>query len=459
MTIHKYLLLIIAFFTGLLSSFAQTWQPLGNGLSNMVQSLAYDSAKNLLYVGGQFTNADGKPAKYIASWDGTAWSALGSGMDNPVRTLALINDTLYVGGEFTVAGGTSAKCIAKWDGTNWKAIGKGMLNSGQHAILPSVNAIAEYKGFLYASGSFDYADSNIAYFIARWDGNAWRSVGGGLNGSSGVYAMAIYKDELFVAGGFTLANGKSVNKIVSWDGTDWKSPGIGITSSSGASIIYALAVYKDELYATGVFNQVGGKSATNIAKWDGTNWTAVGSGIDKPGLTLTVLNDELYVGGLFKNAGNKPTNYLAKWNGTDWISFENSTSNTISTLVGLQKKNSIIAGGLFSKAGTVSVNNIAELSFTTGINENNNKSNETLNFNVYPNPFSSSCTISLSDNLAASQNVCIVLYNILGLEVRKINLKGQKEIRISRENLPDGIYYASFIHNGNRLSTKKIIIN
>ena len=34
-----------------------------------------------LYAGGGFTTAGGVPANYIAKWDGSAWSALGSGMD------------------------------------------------------------------------------------------------------------------------------------------------------------------------------------------------------------------------------------------------------------------------------------------------------------------------------------------------------------------------------------------
>ena len=33
-----------------------------------------------LYAGGYFTTAGGVTANYIAKWDGSAWSALGSGM-------------------------------------------------------------------------------------------------------------------------------------------------------------------------------------------------------------------------------------------------------------------------------------------------------------------------------------------------------------------------------------------
>ena len=37
-----------------------------------------------LYAGGCFTTAGGSAANYIAKWNGSAWSALGSGMNNCV---------------------------------------------------------------------------------------------------------------------------------------------------------------------------------------------------------------------------------------------------------------------------------------------------------------------------------------------------------------------------------------
>ena len=40
----------------------------------------------------------------IAQWDGSNWSALGSGMNNYVYALAVSGSTLYAGGGFTTAG-------------------------------------------------------------------------------------------------------------------------------------------------------------------------------------------------------------------------------------------------------------------------------------------------------------------------------------------------------------------
>jgi hypothetical protein len=58
-----------------------------------------------LYAGGYFTTAGGIAANYIAQWNGSSWSALGSGMNGAVSALAVSGSTLYAGGNFTTAGG------------------------------------------------------------------------------------------------------------------------------------------------------------------------------------------------------------------------------------------------------------------------------------------------------------------------------------------------------------------
>ena len=80
-----------------------------------------------LYAGGDFTTAGGNAANYIAKWNGSSWSALGSGM-NGARCVCAggVGQQSLCGGRFTTAGGIAANCIAKWNGSSWSALGSGM---------------------------------------------------------------------------------------------------------------------------------------------------------------------------------------------------------------------------------------------------------------------------------------------------------------------------------------------
>src|SRR6185503_4148795 len=139
------------------------------GTNGTVSALTvYDNGGGpALYVGGYFTSAGGVAASRIARWDGSSWSALGSGIfdagsgpDASVSALTVYDDgggpALYAGGNFLTAGGVAASGIAKWDGSSWSALGGGM--GGPPFIGPWVLALASFDDgsgpALYAGGLF-----------------------------------------------------------------------------------------------------------------------------------------------------------------------------------------------------------------------------------------------------------------------------------------------------------------
>ncbi len=80
-------------------------------MNSYVYALAVDASGNL-YAGGNFTTAGGVAANHIAKWNGTSWSALGSGMNSTVYALAVdASGNLYAGGDFTTAGGVTATIL------------------------------------------------------------------------------------------------------------------------------------------------------------------------------------------------------------------------------------------------------------------------------------------------------------------------------------------------------------
>jgi hypothetical protein len=123
-----------------------------------VYALAVSGAD--LYAGGSFFAAGGSAAIYVAKWNGSAWSALGSGMNSFVFALAMSGTDLYAGGYFTTAGGVSANRIAKWAGGAWSALGSGM-DGPVYALAVSGT------GDLYAGGYFTTAGGKVSGYAAK----------------------------------------------------------------------------------------------------------------------------------------------------------------------------------------------------------------------------------------------------------------------------------------------------
>jgi len=103
------------------------WVTAGN-MNDVVTSLCV--YHNKLYVGGDFTQVNGMPASFIASYDGTNWSALGNGIwctqfPGDISAMCVWNDKLVVCGSFDQAGGLSVHSVAAWNDTTWSAVGGG----------------------------------------------------------------------------------------------------------------------------------------------------------------------------------------------------------------------------------------------------------------------------------------------------------------------------------------------
>ncbi len=327
-----------------------TWNTLGGGLNNYVYVIA--EAGHQVYVGGAFTDAGGDTeAAYIARWSTTPntpdWDALGAGLNGTVQAVAGPN--IYVGGWFTDAGGNAnADGIARWDGSAWRALGSG--------IQGVVYAIAVVGRDVYVGGVFTDAGGNTkADYIARWDGVAWRALGDGLNNH--VYAIAVAGADVYAGGIFTNVGGQG--RIARWDGAAWRALGNGLNDR-----VWSIAVAGPDVYVGGDFtNADGGGKANYIAHWDGAAWrplrySGVGAGLNNPVYTLALAGPDLYAGGAFTNAGDVAgANYIARWHIPDasWNIVGNPISSALNAFVSaiaVAGKDVYIGGG-FTNAGNI----------------------------------------------------------------------------------------------------------
>ena len=69
--------------------------------------------------------------------------------------------------------------------------------------------------------------------------------------------------------------------------------------------------YNGELYIGGDFTQVGGLVASKVAKWNGTNWSTLGSGLNYTVNDLIEYNGDIYAA---------TTGGIYKWDGSSWSS-------------------------------------------------------------------------------------------------------------------------------------------
>lgn len=322
------------------------WSSFGDGMNSYVSTLAVCEVGSgggaELYAGGSFTSAGGMLLNRIAKWNGASWSAVGGGMDGMVRALVVFDDgsgngpALYAGGSFTTADSVTVNGIAKWNGVSWAPLGNGV-SGGINSLTVFDDGLGGGPG-LYAGGSFTTAGGVPANCIAKWDGASWTPLGSGISGS--VNSLTVFDDDhgdgpaLYVGGNFATAGGVAAHFIAKWNGTQWSPLGSGVGGVPIAPYVYALTVFDDEsgggpaLYAGGNFATAGGVAASRIAKWNGTQWSPLGSGIGGEGYpsvsAITVFDDgsgdgpALYVGGGFATAGGLLANGIAKWNGRAW---------------------------------------------------------------------------------------------------------------------------------------------
>lgn len=245
---------------------------------------------------------------------GGGWAALGTGVDDAVNVIiGRPSGGIYVGGVFGSAGGVAnTPRIAAWSGSAWSALGTGGAGGDVLALANRAN------GELIAAGSFTSMGgvANTAR-IARWTGSAWQSIAtGGANGT--VRAAVIGNDGmLYIAGDFTQVNGVAYTRIARWDGTNWSAIGTGANAS-----VHTLAIATNgDLLVGGDFTTMNGQAITRAARYDvaaGT-WSMIGDGFDADVRSLVQApNGVIYAGGDFTVSGTITATNVAQFGGTAW---------------------------------------------------------------------------------------------------------------------------------------------
>jgi gliding motility-associated-like protein len=190
------------------------WVQLGSGVNALkikywpIHSIISDAAGNL-YAAGYFNYSTAISS--VAKWDGTSWSELGSGpnalnANGAIWCLAIdAAGNIYAGGAFS-HNPNGQGYVARWDGSSWSELGTGANSLNVNGQNPGwVNSIAiDSKDNIYAAGSF----TNVIgwKYVSKWNGTNWLELGSGcnaLNGNLDIESISVSaNDEIYAAGIF-----------------------------------------------------------------------------------------------------------------------------------------------------------------------------------------------------------------------------------------------------------------
>ncbi|MCU0867811.1 MAG: hypothetical protein MUC36_28835 [Planctomycetes bacterium] len=292
-------------------------------------------------LNGDFLAAGGDLGGFCQRWNGVAWSPLGASPDAPVHTSTHLPNfflNIVIGGAFTSLGSTPARSTARWDGSAWNAFGVPSLAGKGQALLVLPN------GDVIAAGGNS---------VVRWNGTAWSPLES-FAANASVLELAALPNGDVLAGGSLAPSGPGAH-LARWNGTSWLPLGAGVNGT-----VRAIATQSDgSLIAGGNFSMAGGAPAPGIARWNGTAWSSLAGGVTdsfaQPGAVnalATAPNGDLFVGGSFTRAGTVVTSNIARWNGSAWSALGTGLIGSVRALAVLPNGD-LLAGGGFVLGGSV----------------------------------------------------------------------------------------------------------
>jgi hypothetical protein len=348
----------------------------GGGPQGEVNALRWfdDGAGPALYAAGDFASPINSPN--ITRWRAGVWEPVATGRPGEVLDLVTFNNgagtRLYTAGFSGVFPGEN---MSRWDNGSWS-----WFHTPGSWIGSAVSFDAGSGPRLIVSGAI-FIQPGMGY-IAQWDGSAWSAVGGGVD--TIVWDYVEHDDgrgrALFMIGDMRTVGGTVANGVARWDGQAWGTLGSGFTVGlSGAGLGRCGAVFDDgsgpALFVGGRFTSPGGVQCRNIAKWTGTSWQPLGSGVDggNPNAAsvraLAPFDDGHGVGlvaaGTFTTAGGLPAAHIAMWRHGQWTTLAGGIDGPVSALAVVDidgpgpEAPTLFAGGLFAAAGGLPAANIA----------------------------------------------------------------------------------------------------
>ena len=321
----------------------QQWTVLGASFDDLLFALHVRPNGDLL-VGGQFSSYGGTAIQGLARWNGVTWQQVGAGLDGPVYGLTDdANGDLLVSGAFTTAGGVATSGAARWNGAAWSSLGGAVPGPWAIAVTAGRTFAATVQGFFeLVAGSWIPVPGLAATPLPQPQLHS---------------AMRRASGRILVGGTLSSVAGQATNHLAEFDPATntWSAFGAGVGQISLSAQPVALDLANGDLLVGGTFATAGGLTVANLARWNGSQWSALADGPAQPVACALVLDGARFVvGGWFAGMGNVAAANVAEWNGSAWVPLGTGLGGPVSDLVRLPNGD-LVAVGAFSTTGSGAV--------------------------------------------------------------------------------------------------------
>lgn len=409
------------------------WNALGGGTNGPVTVTETLSNGDLL-VCGDFTEAGGVSASRVAIWNGTAYEALGSGVQGDITCAVELDGALYVGGSFL--NGTTD--LAKWNGTVWS------FSTVFNGKYPNISALHVHNGDLYAAGA-EVGFVGTTPMVKRMGDTDWMQVGSALDDA--VLTMASHDGALVIGGAFTTLQGPtppSIQHVAYFNGTEWAQLGAGLDAT-----VRDLLDVNGTLYAAGdLYNNIVvtfgmARMAPVAVAWENllpNHADYMPTSVADDHITsLVALDNDIYFGGQFTVVqlmvyGNNVGRFNGTVDGVEPLIVVDDDVNDVALL-----NDQLIIGGAFA----VTYPHIATLDLTTGVNDP--PATQAL-LTVAPNPSVDQITVRLPDAFDGTTTLRVI--DAAGRTVPVRTVRSTSTVRIDVRTLSAGNYVLEAVCKG-----------